>query len=142
MAQAKNGDTVKVHYTGRLEDGTVFDSSYDREPLQFTLGDGQVIQGFEEAIVGMNPGEKKTARVPADEAYGHRREDMMITADRNQLPEDFEPEVGQQLQILQSDGQVMVVTVREVTGSTVTLDANHPLAGMDLMFDIQLVEIE
>ncbi|MGB2728247.1 MAG: peptidylprolyl isomerase [Halobacteriota archaeon] len=141
MAQAKHGDTVKVHYTGKLEDGTVFDTSVDRDPLQFTIGEGQIIPGFEQAVLGMNPGESKTIRIPTDEAYGTRREEMVMMVDRNQLPADLNPEVGQQLQSRQPDGQTIVVTVTEVSESSVTVDANHPLAGKDLTFDIQLVEV-
>lgn len=141
MAQAKPGDTVKVHYTGKLEDGTVFDTSTDRDPLQFTIGEQKIIPGFEQAVVGMNPGESKTIKVPMDEAYGPHREEMVMVVDRNQLPVDLIPEVGQQLQSRQPDGQTMVVTVIGVSESSVTVDANHPLAGKDLTFDILLVEI-
>ncbi|MCW3141883.1 MAG: peptidylprolyl isomerase [Methanophagales archaeon] len=141
MAQAKPGDTVKVHYTGKLEDGTVFDTSTDRDPLQFTIGERKIIPGFEQAVVGMNPGESKTIKVPMDEAYGPHREEMVMVVDRNQLPVDLIPEVGQQLQSRQPDGQTMVVTVIGVSESSVTVDANHPLAGKDLTFDILLVEI-
>ncbi|NOZ56058.1 MAG: peptidylprolyl isomerase [Calditrichaeota bacterium] len=141
MAQAKQGDTVKVHYTGKLEDGTVFDTSADREPIEFTLGDGQIITGFENAVLGMEEGEKKTAKVPSDEAYGPHREDMMLRVGRDQFPPDLKPEVGQQLQMTQSNGQTLIVQVAEVDESTVLLDANHPLAGKDLIFDIELVEI-
>ncbi|HID96064.1 MAG TPA: peptidylprolyl isomerase [Candidatus Latescibacteria bacterium] len=141
MAQAKNGDTVKVHYTGKLEDGTVFDTSINRDPLQFTIGGGQLIPGFEQAVVGMNPGESKTAKVPADKAYGPHLEEMVLVVDRNQFPVDLKPEVGQQLQSRQPDGRTFVVTVTDVSESSVTLDANHPLAGKDLIFDIQLIEI-
>ena len=141
MAQAKNGDTVKVHYTGKLEDGTVFDTSINRDPLQFTIGENQVIPGFEQAVVGMNPGESKTTKVPADKAYGPHHKEMVIVVDRNQFPANLEPKVGQQLQIRQADGRAIVVTVTDVSESSVTLDANHPLAGKDLTFDIQLIEI-
>ncbi len=141
MAEAKHGDTVKVHYTGKLEDGTVFDTSVDHDPLQFTIGEGQIIPGFEQAVVGMNPGESKTIKVTADDAYGLHHEEMVLVVDRNQLPADLNPEVGQQLQSRQPDGQTIVVTVTDVSESSVTLDANHPLAGKDLTFEIQLVEI-
>jgi peptidylprolyl isomerase len=141
MAQAKNGDTVKVHYTGRLKDGQVFDTSVNRDPFEFTIGDEQVISGFEEAVVGMNPGESKTAQIPADEAYGPHNDEMVMEVNRNQLPEDLEPEVGDRLKIRQSDGETFVVTVTDISVSNLTLDANHPLAGQDLIFDIQLVEI-
>nr|HID13942.1 peptidylprolyl isomerase [Anaerolineae bacterium] len=141
MAQAKYGDTVRVHYTGKLEDGTVFDTSIDRDPLQFTIGEGQIIPGFEQAVVGMDPGESKTAKVPADEAYGPHLEEMVQVVDRNQFPVDLEPKVGDYLQIRLADGRTIVVMVTDVSESSVTLDANHPLAGKDLTFDIRLVEI-
>jgi peptidylprolyl isomerase len=141
MTQAKEGDTVKVHYTGKLEDGTVFDTSTERDPLEFTIGEGEVISGFEQAVVGMAPGEKKTATIPPEEAYGPHRDDMTLTVDRDQFPEDIEPQPGQQLRVQQSDGRAAIVTISEVSESTVTLDANHPLAGRSLMFDIQLVDI-
>jgi len=141
MARAKYGDTVKVHYTGRLDDGTVFDTSADGEPLQFTIGSGQIIPGFEQAVVGMNPGESKTVKIPAEDAYGQRREDLIIEVEKSQLPEGLKPEVGLQLQSRQPDGRIVVLTIADITESHVTLDANHPLAGKDLTFEIQLVEI-
>ncbi|MFQ6057453.1 MAG: peptidylprolyl isomerase [Anaerolineae bacterium] len=141
MAQAKHGDTVKVHFTGKLEDGTVFDTSINRDPLQFTIGEGQIIPGFEQAVVGMNPGESKTTKVPADKAFGPHREEMVLVVERNQLPVHLQPKVGQQLQMRQADGQIILVKVTDVSESSVTLDANHPLAGKDLTFDIQLIEI-
>ena len=141
MAQAKYGDTVKVHYTGKLGDGTIFDSSIDRDPLEFTLGEGRVIPGFEQAVVGMDLNETKTVKIPEDKAYGPHREELVAEVDRSQLPADLEPEIGQQLQGRQADGQVIVATVTDVSESSVTLDANHPLAGKDLTFDIQLVAI-
>jgi len=140
MAQAKSGDTVRVHYTGRLDDGSVFDSSEGREPLEFVLGAQQVIPGFEEAVDGLSPGEARTVDIPADRAYGARREEMVLTVGRDQFPDEIRPEVGQQLQMSQ-DGQVAIVTVTGVSDRDVTLDANHPLAGKDLTFDVQLVEI-
>ena len=141
MAQAKYGDTVKVHYTGKLEDGTIFDSSIDRDPLEFTLGEGRVIPGFEQAVVGMDLNETKTVKIPEGKAYGPHREELVAEVDRSQLPADLKPEIGQQLQGSQPDGQVVVATVTDVSESSVTLDANHPLAGKDLTFDIQLVAI-
>ena len=141
MVQAKPGDTVKIHYTGKLDDGTVFDSSVNREPLEFTLSGGQVIPGFDEAVLGMSPGESKTQKIPMDQAYGPHRDEMVLEISRQQIPPDLEPEVGQQLQVQQENGQTIPVFVTEVTESKVTLDANHPLAGEDLTFDIQLVEI-
>jgi peptidylprolyl isomerase len=141
MTQAKQGDTVKVHYTGKLDNGTVFDSSRNREPLQFSIGDGGFIPGFESAIIGMAPGESKTAKLSSDEAYGPRRPDMVIAVEREKMPEDLSVEIGQQLFIRQEQGQPIPVTVTELSDAMVTLDANHPLAGQDLEFDIQLVEI-
>jgi len=142
MAQAKNGDTVKVHYTGKLEDGSIFDSSIDRNPLEFTIGESQVIPGFEQAVVGMDLNETETVKIPEDKAYGPHREELVAEVDRSQLPADMKPEVGQQLQGRQSDGQVVVATVIAVSESNVTLDANHPLAGKALTFEIQLVAID
>jgi peptidylprolyl isomerase len=141
MAQAKQGDTVKVHYTGKLADGSVFDSSANRDPLEFTIGQGQVIPGFEQAVVGMKAGDAKTATIAPDDAYGPHRPNMVGAVDRSQLPQDINPQVGQQLQVRQQDGHSMVVKVTEVGKGKVTLDANHPLAGKDLTFDIQLVDI-
>ncbi|MDK2915846.1 MAG: hypothetical protein PWR25_403 [Euryarchaeota archaeon] len=141
MAQAKEGDTVQVHYTGKLEDGTVFDSSEERTPLEFTIGSGQIIPGFERAVVGMEPGETKTTTIQPEEAYGPHREEMTITVDRGQFPEEIKPEPGQQLQIQQPDGRAAFVVISDVSESTVTLDANHPLAGQPLTFDIKLVDI-
>ena len=141
MTEAKAGDNVKVHYTGTLEDGTQFDSSRGVEPLQFTLGSGQVIIGFDEAITGMEPGEKKNVTIPAARAYGQRNEDMVITAPRNQIPADITPQVGQQLQLAGPNNQPIVVKITEVTDEHVRLDANPPLAGRDLTFELELVEI-
>ena len=141
MARPKTGDTVKVHYTGKLEDDTVFDTSANRDPLQFTIGEGQVIPGFEQAVVGMKPGESKTAKIPVDEAYGPHHKEMVLVVGRDQFPAELEPKVDQRLQMSRADGQRIAVTVTEVSEESVTLDANHPLAGKDLTFDIQLVEI-
>lgn len=141
MEKAKEGDTVKVHYTGKLEDGTVFDSSDKGDPLQFTIGEGRIIPGFEQAVVGMSPGEAKTTTVPSEDAYGPRREEMVIEVPRDQLPPDLQPHVGQRLRSRQRDGRTVVLTVADVSEANVKLDANHPLAGRDLTFDIQLMEI-
>ncbi|MBW4471995.1 MAG: peptidylprolyl isomerase [Stenomitos rutilans HA7619-LM2] len=141
MAQAKSGDTVKVHYTGKLDDGTVFDSSANREPLEFTLGSGSIIPGFERAVLGMGLGESKTEIIPTDDAYGPHMDEMVVVVDRQQMPPEIEPQVGQQLQLQQQDGQVLPVVITDVSGASVTLDANHPLAGEELTFDIELVEI-
>jgi peptidylprolyl isomerase len=141
MRQAKHGDTVRVHYRGKLRDGSVFDASFDREPLQFTIGEGELLPGFEEAVVGMNPGELKTTELPAETAFGPYREDMLLVIDKSQLPEDVEPKVGESVPIPRPDGPPIDITVADVTESEVTVDANHPLAGEDLTFDIQLIDI-
>ncbi|HHL73984.1 MAG TPA: peptidylprolyl isomerase [Bacteroidetes bacterium] len=141
MSQAKNGDTVKVHYTGTLKDGSVFDSSREREPLEFTLGSGQLIPGFEEAVVGMNIGDSKTVTIAADDAYGQYRDDMRMEVPMEQFPDNITPEVGQQLQLSNPDGSTFLVVISEISDSGVTLDANHPLAGKDLTFEIELVEV-
>ena len=141
MPAASTGDTVRVHYTGRLQDDTVFDTSEERGPLEFTIGGGDLIPGFESAVVGMSTGEEKTVTIPAEEAYGERRDDLLIDVERERMSGDFEPEKGQRLQLQQRDGQPFAATVTEVTDDTVKLDANHPLAGQDLVFDIKLVEI-
>jgi peptidylprolyl isomerase len=141
MAVAKKGDNVKVHYTGRLEDGTVFDTSAERGPYEFTIGQSKIVPGFAEAVIGMKPGQSKTVEIPAKKAYGLRRKDMIAVIERSKLPAQLNPEVGQRLRIDQADGQKIPATVTEVSDSTVTLDANHPLAGKDLVFDIELLEI-
>lgn len=141
MSQAKNGDAVKINYTGKLDDGTVFDSSEGRDPLDFTLGAGQVIPGFDEAVTGMTVGEKKSVNIPADKAYGPRNEEMIIEAPRDQVPEDITPEVGQTLQMGGPNGEVVMVVITEVNDTHIKLDANPPLAGKDLNFDIELVAI-
>ncbi len=142
MAEAKNGDNVKVHYTGRLDDGSVFDSSEGHEPLEFTLGQGQVIPGFESAVNGMTEGEVKTTQIPADEAYGPHYPEMVLVVPRSQLPPDMNPQVGDQLELQQENGQSFVVNVTDVSDDEITLDANHPLAGKDLTFDIRLVRVD
>jgi FKBP-type peptidyl-prolyl cis-trans isomerase 2 len=142
MTQVKTGDTVKVHYKAKLVNGTVFDSTHHRDPIAFTTGAGQVIPGFEQAIVGMNAGELRTVQVPADNAFGPHNKELVQKVPPDLFPAELEPEVGQRLQIPRRDRQPLTVTVTEVSESSVTLDANHPLAGQDLIFDIQLVEIE
>jgi FKBP-type peptidyl-prolyl cis-trans isomerase 2 len=142
MSKAKMGDTVTVHYSGSLNDGTVFDSSMEREPLQFTIGDGKLIPGFEDAVVGMIPGESKTIMLPPEEAYGAHREELTVEVDRGQFPNDLNPKVGQYLQIPQSSGGVINVRITSMDESMVTLDANHPLAGEDLTFEIELLEMD
>ena len=142
MTQAKNGDTVKVHYVGKLEDGTVFDSSEGRDPLKFTLGDDRMIAGFETAIVGMNVGDEKTITVTSKDAYGPHRDDLVFEVEREALPNDLDPEVGQQLELQQPDGRSVILTVAGISDDGVTLDGNHPLAGEDLTFDVTLVGID
>lgn len=141
MANLKDGNTVKVHYTGTLEDGSVFDSSVSREPLEFTIGQGQLIPGFEKAVLGLNVGESVKTNIPATEAYGEHKEEMTITVPSDQLPGDMDVEVGMQLQLNQPDGQAIPVAITKVEEDQVTLDANHPLAGKDLTFEIELVEV-
>ena len=141
MSKAKSGDAVKIHYKGSLDDGTVFDSSEGREPLSFTLGGGQVIPGFDDAVSGMAVGESKTVNIPADKAYGQRNEEMIIEAPRDQVPPEINPEVGQQLQMGGPNGETVVVMIVEITDEHIKLDANPPLAGKDLNFDIELVSI-
>lgn len=139
--QAKNGDTVQVNYTGTLSDGTIFDSSAGRAPLEFTLGAEQMIPGFEKAILGMRIGETKKVTILAQDAYGQRYDELVIEIPREKLPTDLHPQVGQQLQSTRSDGMVIIVTVVEVTNTVITVDGNHPLAGKDLTFEIELVSI-
>ncbi|WP_420385678.1 FKBP-type peptidyl-prolyl cis-trans isomerase [Roseivirga sp.] len=141
MPKAKAGDSVKVHYTGKLKDGTVFDSSQGREPLAFQVGAGQMIKGFDAAVDGMEVGDTKTAEIPAAEAYGEARQDLIFDVPKSNLPEDLKPEVGQQLAMTQPNGQQVPVTVAKVEEDKVVIDANHQLAGKDLVFDIELVEI-
>ena len=141
MTEAKTGDRVKVHYTLKLDDGTLVETSKERDPLELTLGEGKLIKGFERALMGMAPGESKTARVPAVEAYGPRNEDMVVSFDRERFPENLEPEVGQQLELQRQDGRRIPAVVTDVSAAAVVLDANHPLAGRDLTFEIQLVEV-
>ena len=141
MAQAQQGDTVRVHYIGTLEDGTKFDSSRERETLQFTIGGSEVIPGFEEAVLGMEPGDTKSITIPCVNAYGVYEEDRVAVVDLDQFPEDFTPDVGQSIQLTQDNGEKVVVTITDISGSEVTLDANHPLADEALTFEIELMEI-
>lgn len=142
MAQATAGDTVKVDYTGRFEDGTVFDSSENREPLEFTIGEGQVIPGFEQGVEGMAPGEEKTIAISADDAYGPHFEELVMVVDRCEFPPEMELSVGDVLQLRQPDGGVALARVTDLDDSNATIDANHPLAGKDLIFDVKLDAIE
>ncbi len=141
MAQAKKGSKVKVKYTGRLADGTVFDSSDGRPPLEVVLGAGEVIPGFDEALVGMGQGDKKTVAIPVEKAYGAHNPNMVMEVPVEHVPADFTPELGQRLEVGGANGELMVVVVREITDTHVYLDANPPLAGQELIFDLELVEI-
>jgi peptidylprolyl isomerase len=172
MAQAKNGDKVRVHYTGTLDDGSIFDASEEPEdacgddcgdtcgdhnndcgdhdcgcggnasgPMEFVIGQGNLIVKFEEAVIGLEPGQSVKVKIPADDAYGQRAEELVAVIDRSEIPADINPLPGDQMEVVMEDGTPMPVMVTDVTETTVTLDANHPLAGMDLTFDIRLVEI-
>lgn len=161
---AKAGDKVKVHYTGTLDNGSVFDTSEGfieqvhgstscgcnnsggcdsnaTEPLEFIIGAGQLIPKFEAAVIGLSPGQGITIKIPAGEAYGQRAEEMVAIIERSEIPSDINPEPGQQMEVILEDGSPLPVLITEVTETTITLDANHPLAGHDLSFDIRLVEI-
>ncbi len=140
MATAQTGDLVKVHYTGKLEDGTVFDSSVGGEPLSFQVGGNQVIPGFERTVIGMSPGESRTAAIPPTDAYGEVVEEMVLTVDRKQIPDNDQLELGMEMQV-QGDGFAMPVRVVELSDTQVKLDGNHPLAGETLVFTIELVSI-
>ena len=141
MQQAKKGDTVKIHYHGKLTDGSTFDSSEGREPLEFEIGSGMVIKGFDDGVTGMAIGEKKTINIPANEAYGDKQEEMIMEFPKDQFPPDMEPQVGMQLNMSNGAGQNFPVVIVEVKDEVVVLDANHPLAGKELVFDLELVEI-
>lgn len=141
MCQAKRGDSVRVHYTGKMRNGTKFDTSRDGDPLEFTIGDGKIIPGFEEIVIGMKQGDSKTVTVPSDEAYGPRRDDRIITVDRDRIPGDVKPNVGQHVHMHGQGGESIPAMITGVTEKSITLDANHPLAGQDLTFSIELVEI-
>ena len=142
MSKVKDGDTVKVHYTGKLEDGTVFDSSKEGEPLELTIGAGNVIEGFEKGVIGMERGSSKTVTIPPEKAYGSMNEELVAKVKKENFPENVTPAIGEQLQLKQQDGNIVNVTITEMRGDTVTLDANHPLSGKTLIFDIELVEIK
>lgn len=141
MSDAKTGDTVRIHYTGTLSDGSTFDSSSGREPLEFTLGTGQVIPGFDKAVTGMQVGESKTVEIPAEDAYGQHDPDRQQPFPRDKVPAEIPLEIGTRLQLSTQSGQPITVVVAEVTETEVILDANHPLAGKDLTFELELVEI-
>lgn len=141
MQKAKSGDRVHVHYTGRLKDGTMFDSSVNREPLRFEVGKGELIPGFENAVMGMSPGEKKTETIPFWLAYGPHLEELVVTVERERLPSELVPYIGQELELRSEEGKTSAFVITEITESAITLDGNHPLAGKDLVFEIELLEI-
>jgi FKBP-type peptidyl-prolyl cis-trans isomerase 2 len=141
MTVVKEGDTVRIHYKGKLDDGTVFDASEGREPLEFTVGKEEVIPGFEKAVVGMQPGETRVTTIAPDEGYGDYQDDMVFEVERSRLPSDMEPEVGMELRVRTPDDNMIPVVIVDVNDDKVTIDANHPLAGRDLTFEIELVEI-
>ena len=141
MAQAKTGDTVKIHFTGKYEDETVIDSSEEQGPLEFTIGNGEVIGGLEQGVVGMGVGDKKTLTILPEEGFGLKLDDLLVEITKDEFPKHIKPAVGLHLQIQQSDGQVFKVKVVDMTTDTVTLDGNHPLAGSTLIFDVEMVEI-
>ena len=141
MSKPENGDVVRVHYTGRLTDGTEFDSSAGREPLQFEIGSGQIIEGLDRQIADMEEGAKQTVTVPAADAYGERRPEQVQEIPRSAIPAEIQPTAGMQLQATTQAGQPVPIVVVDVSEETVTVDANHPLAGRDLVFDVELVEI-
>ncbi len=141
MQAVKDGDKVKVHYHGKLRSGETFDSSEGREPLEFTVGSGQVIKGFDEGVRGMNTGDKKTVEISAENAYGDREDERVIEFPKAQFPADMKPEEGMQLMMNDGEGQSLPVVIVEVREETVLLDANHPLAGQDLIFDIELMDV-
>lgn len=141
MSDAKAGDTVRIHYTGTLNDGTTFDSSANRDPLEFTLGSGQVIPGFDEAVTGMTVGDTKQVEIPADQAYGPVNPDARQAFPKDKIPDNIPLEVGTQLQLQAADGRPLPVRIAEVNDDHIVLDANHVLAGEDLTFDLELVEI-
>jgi FKBP-type peptidyl-prolyl cis-trans isomerase 2 len=142
MSQVKENNTVKVHYTGKLSDGQVFDSSEGKEPLEFTLGQGRLIPGFEKGLIDMKLNEKKTITIASDEAYGAVREDLIQEVAKSELPQEITPEVGMGLVSKSPDGQEMNLLVAEVREESIVLDGNHPLAGKDLIFDLEVVEIK
>lgn len=141
MKQVKNGDRVKIHYTGKLEDGNVFDSSKNRPPLDFIVGSGDVMPGIENGVIGMEIGDKKSIEILSEEAFGPRREQLVAEVMKGDLPNHITPNIGQQLQVLMPDDQYITVSIIDMSEDTVTLDANHPLVGYTLLFDIELVEI-
>ena len=141
MAQAKAGDTVRVHYEGQLSDGTIFDSSLEREPIEFILGQDTVIPGFEQAVIGMKAGESKDVSIPPEDGFGEYSEDLVVNIEKSILPPDINPELGMQLEVSSEEENLRVFTIAEIAEDSVTLDGNHPLAGEEIAFKIELLEI-
>ena len=142
MKEAQVGDLVSVHYTGKLKSGEIFDSSKDRDPLKFTLGNKEMLAGFEKGVVGMKPGESKSVTLEPENAFGDRREDLLLEYPKNEFPQDITPSVGLQLKLSNSSGANLTVVITAMGEDSVTLDGNHPLAGQTLVFDIELIEIQ
>lgn len=142
MTKIKTNDTVAIHYTGKLENGDVFDSSVNAEPLEFKVGEGKVIPGFEKEVIGMEVNETKSFTIPTEEAYGDRRNDLIQKVEKSMLPEDLKPELGMTLMSESPEGHQMMLKVTEIDDETITVDANHPLAGKDLSFDITVIDIK
>jgi FKBP-type peptidyl-prolyl cis-trans isomerase 2 len=142
MSQVKENNTVKIHYTGKLQDGQVFDSSLEREPLEFTIGGGQIIPGLESGLIDMKVNDKKTIEIPQAEAYGDVKEELFQEVPKDQLPQEITPEVGMGLVAKNPDGSERQLRVAEVKDSSIIIDANHPLAGKDLIFDVEVMEIK
>jgi len=141
MSKAKDGDTVKVHYTGQLENEDVFDSSRQRDPLEFVIGSGNVIPGFEHGIIDMEVGDTKRITISPEEGYGERREELVVKVMKDEFPDHITPTVGKQLQVKQEKGDTLNITITALDEESITLDANHPLAGHTLLFDVELMEI-
>lgn len=142
MSKIKENDTVKVHYTGKLDGGQVFDSSREREPLEFKVGEGKLIPGFEKAVIGMEKGETKEVNIPKDNAYGDHKEELTQEVKKNDLPEDIDPKVGMELMSKTPDGREFRVFIKDVKDEEIVIDANHPLAGRDLVFEIEVVDVK
>jgi peptidylprolyl isomerase len=141
MGKAKNGDKIRIHYTGKLEDGNVFDNSKERQPLEFIVGDGEVMPGIEKGVIGMEPGDTKTIEIPPEEAFGPKRKELVIEVPKSELPNQITPTLGQRLKMHDPDGDHIELIITDINEETITLDANHPLAGHTLFFDLELVEI-
>ncbi|MEW6108233.1 MAG: peptidylprolyl isomerase [Nitrospirota bacterium] len=141
MACVKEGDTIRIHFTGKLEDGTIFDSSEGGASLEFKVGGGEFIKGLEEGVIGMNPGETRTVFIPMEKAFGPHKKEMVFEFDKKRAPENFSPEIGQQMQMYRADGIPVMVTVIGISDDSITMDCNHRLAGKNLIFDIVLEEI-